>query len=64
MRERHGILGNIVAGLLQGIPDQRILIHEISAMLSPYGECLLNIEGFRLDRRMCKEAMLSTFLPA
>ena len=38
-----GILGNIVDGMLQGMPDQRILLHEISAFLEPYSECLLSL---------------------
>ena len=35
-KEKFGILGNIVMSMLQGIPEQRVLIHEINALLSPY----------------------------
>ena len=61
-KQKFGVLGNLVAGMLQGIPDQRIMLHEINALLMPYAECLSSLEGFRLDRNLCKQSMLDIFI--
>ena len=42
-KERLGVLYNLVLGMLQGLPEQRILLHEISALIFPYEMCLLNL---------------------
>ena len=33
-------------------------MYEVSALLNPYEECLQELETFRLDRSLCREAMI------